>query len=107
MTAFLIFSFATPLRYAGCRWGFCKGDGWGVYPMVEFALLAQDRQTVVAEIRRVLEYVHTPDGTRYWVTQAAMAFADPSLVAGLMISLGSDDGDTRESAEYALALCQR
>ena len=86
---------------------FGKGDGWGVYPMVEFALLAQDRQTVVAEIRRVSEDAHTPDGTRYWVTQTAMAFADPSLVAGLMISLRSADGETREFAEYAWALCQR
>ena len=84
---------------------FGRGDGWGVYPMVEFALLSQDRARVVAEIGRILQDEHTADGVRYWVTQAAMAFADASLVAGLMVSLRSADGDICECARAALALC--
>ncbi|EEP67652.1 hypothetical protein [Kingella oralis] len=52
---------------------------------------------------------HQPlsDSVRYWVRQAAMAFADASLVAGLMVSLRSADGDISECARAALALCLR
>jgi hypothetical protein len=48
-----------------------------------------------------------PDSVRYWVRQAAMAFADPSPVAGLMISLRSANEDIRECAADALAFCRR
>ncbi len=82
-----------------------RAFGWGMYPMVEFALLSQDRARVVAEIGRILQDEQTADGVRYWVTQAAMAFADASLVAGLMVSLRSVDGDICECARAALALC--
>lgn len=47
------------------------------------------------------------DSVRYWVTQAAMAFADASLVAGLMVSLRSANEDIRECAADALAFCRR
>ena len=46
---------------------------------------------MVAEIGRILQDEHTADGVRYWVTQVAMAFADASLVVGLMVSLRAAD----------------
>ena len=51
---------------------------------------------------------HQPlsDSVRYWVRQAAMAFADPSPV-GLIISLRSANEDIRECAADALAFCRR
>ncbi|WP_325197943.1 hypothetical protein [Kingella oralis] len=68
-------------------------------------MLSQDRARVVAEIGRILQDEHTADGVRYWVTQVAMAFADASLVVGLMVSLRAADEDICECARAALALC--
>nr|WP_244663443.1 MULTISPECIES: hypothetical protein [unclassified Xanthomonas] len=86
---------------------FGNGDGWGVYPLVEDVFHACDRNAAVAAIREALDDPALPDGSRYWVTQLAAAFADPSLRAGLALSLRSEHPDTREAAQMALEMLDR
>ncbi|MCW0452145.1 hypothetical protein NB721_001231 [Xanthomonas sacchari] len=81
---------------------FGNGDGWGVYPLVEDVFHACDRSDTVAAIREALEDPLLSDGSRYWVTQLAAAFADPTMRSGLALSLRSESADTREAAQVAL-----
>nr|WP_153752942.1 hypothetical protein [Xanthomonas sontii] len=83
---------------------FGKGDGWGVYPLVEDLFHACSRGEAIVAIREALEDPRLPGGSRYWVTQLAAAFADPTLRAGLALSLRSEHPDTREAAEMALEM---
>lgn len=83
---------------------FGHGDGWGIYPLVEDVFHACDRSDALAAIREALDDPALPDGSRYWVTQLAAAFADPTLRAGLALSLQSEHPDTREAAEMALEM---
>ncbi|MXV06370.1 hypothetical protein [Xanthomonas sp. F4] len=83
---------------------FGNGDGWGVYPLVEDVFLACDRADAIAAIREALDDPALPDGSRYWVTQLAAAFADPTLREGLALSLRSEHPDTREAAQMALEM---
>ncbi|XQA67593.1 hypothetical protein ACM9XC_09805 [Xanthomonas sacchari] len=83
---------------------FGNGDGWGVYPLVEDVFHACDRSDTVAAIREALEDPTLPDGSRYWVTQLAAAFADSTLREGLARSLRSAHPDIREAAALALEL---
>jgi len=80
------------------------GDGWGVYPLVEDVFHACDRADVVAALRQALEDPSLPEGSRYWVTQVAAAFADASLRNGLALSAGSQHRDIREATRLSLEL---
>ncbi|UYK87519.1 hypothetical protein [Xanthomonas sacchari] len=81
---------------------FGKGDGWGVYPLVEDLFHACSRGEAIVAIREALEDPLLSDRSRYWVTQLAAAFADPTMRTGLALSLRSESADTREAAQVAL-----
>ena len=83
---------------------FGKGDGWGVYPLVEDLFHACSRGEAIVAIREALEDPRLPGGSRYWVTQLAAAVADPTLRAGRARALRGEPPDTREAAEMALEM---
>ncbi|WP_412503120.1 hypothetical protein [Shewanella chilikensis] len=81
-----------------------KGDGWGVYQLVEDFFYKCNQDDVVCEIKKVLEDPSVPDGVRYWVTQVSGVFPDDRLKKGLETSLNSEDEDIQDAAKLALDL---
>lgn len=79
-----------------------KGDGLGVYPLVEDVLLNCSKEKVIFAIKEILEDINTPNNIRYWVTQNAELFFDDRLRKGLEISLHSENEDIRDAATIIL-----
>lgn len=79
---------------------FGKGDGLGVYQLIEDTILAHDSEDVIPELAVALK--NGTDSSKYWCAQIAVNFPDERLIEGLQTALGSDNVDIREATITAL-----
>jgi len=79
---------------------FGEGDGHGVYPLVEDAILKHPESVVVPAL---LQALGNPAGSvRYWGAQMASNYRRPELVAPLLDLLRKGSVDERMAAVTAL-----
>lgn len=72
---------------------FGKGNGAGIYQLVEDTLLKQDEETVVKELKNSLQSDYP--SVRYWSAQCASVFPDLRLSGQLLDLIEQDDFDTK------------
>lgn len=78
---------------------FGEGSGFGVYQLVEGAVVRQRRDLVVTELGRALS---EPQGNPYWLLHAATAVPDVSFRDEVVRLCGHEDADIRCAAISAL-----
>jgi hypothetical protein len=80
---------------------FGDGDGFGVYRLVDEALLTLPREQVIEALAQSLD---SPIGSvRAWSMEMALDFLDPRLVPNAVELLGATDRDERVFAAYFLS----
>jgi HEAT repeat protein len=79
---------------------FGKGDGHGVYQLIEDAILAHDKEVVIPALQQSL--LNRAGSVRYWSAQIAANYPDPELVTPLVRVLTEGDLDERLAAVTAL-----
>lgn len=75
---------------------FGKGDGFGVYQLVEDAIAGVSPPTVVVHLLNAM--ASSNSSVRYWATQISATYNDPQLVAPLINLLRDESDDTRAAA---------
>jgi HEAT repeat protein len=79
---------------------FGRGDGHGVYQMVEDTILKQDRNVVISALQQSL--ANRSGSVRFWSAQIAALFPSPLLIVPLVQVLAEGDDDERMAAVMGL-----
>ncbi len=83
---------------------FGDGSGFGLYQLVEDAIIPFPAEEVVPHLVQVLSSKY--QGVRYWAAQVAMSFPSPQLLQPLQKILQEDNSDGRTAAASSLAFIQ-
>lgn len=80
---------------------FGDGDGFGVYQLVEDAIIVHAPELVIPQLNRAL--TSAPPSCQYWCAQIAAHYSDEVLLDALSELINNDNTDIREAAIIALA----
>lgn len=83
---------------------FGKGDGSGIYTLIDGILFVNDEDFVIDTMSEILENPNISDAVRYWNTLFATNFSSVKFIKGLLLSLKSNDVGIKENAQYCLDL---
>jgi hypothetical protein len=83
---------------------FGKGDGHGVYQLVEDTIVAHDRDVVVSALQKSLR--SRAGSVRYWSAQIAANYIEPALIEPLAQVLSDGNLDEQIAAVTALERIQ-
>ncbi len=80
---------------------FGEGDGFGVYQLVEDAIIVHTPEAVIPHLQQALKAAQP--SVQYWCAQIASHYSDKQLLEPLAELISDENADIREAAMIALA----